>query len=64
MIDRPTELSLEQQFALQSFVHQVHNMSEEQSRNCLLWLYDQWLTRESSYRSISGDTWDIQLPNL
>lgn len=64
MIDRPVELTMEQQFALRSFSDQVNGMSEEQTKDFLVKLYEQMMIRETMYLSLIKREWNIQPPNL
>ena len=44
------QLSLEQQFTLHSFAHEVEKMNKEQAQDFLVKLYKEMLVRENLYR--------------
>lgn len=58
----PVQLSLEQQFKLQSFVTQVKNMSREQAQDFLVQLYEQMIVRETLYKELLKEEWGIGNP--
>jgi Phycobilisome degradation protein nblA len=59
MLDRPTELSLEQEFQLKSFANQVQTMSREQAQEFLIVLHEQMIIRETMYRDFSIHEWNL-----
>lgn len=59
MKSQPVELSLEQQFSLQSFKTQVAKMSETQSKEFLCNLYEQMLVREAFYKNLVKYEWGL-----
>ncbi|KPQ38096.1 MAG: NblA/ycf18 family protein [Phormidium sp.] len=61
-MDRPIQLSLEQQFSLRSFETQVAQMSHEQAQQFLLKLYEQMMLREVTYKNLLKHQWGIE-PN-
>ncbi|MGC9502664.1 NblA/ycf18 family protein [Baaleninema sp.] len=58
-MDRPIELTLEQQFSLRSFETQVAQMSREQAQQFLLQLYEQMMLREVTYKNLLKHQWGI-----
>ncbi|MBF2003816.1 MAG: NblA/ycf18 family protein [Synechococcales cyanobacterium C42_A2020_086] len=59
-MDRPIELSLEQQFNLRSFETQVEKMSREQAQHFLVKLYEQMMLRETMYKHFLKHEWGIE----
>jgi hypothetical protein len=59
-VDKPIELSLEQQFSLRSFQDQVANMSREQAQQFLIKLYEQMMLRETMYKHFLKHQWGIE----
>jgi Phycobilisome degradation protein nblA len=59
MINKPTELSLEQEFHLKSFADQVQNMSREQAQEFLIMLHEQMVIRETMYRDFLMHEWNL-----
>jgi hypothetical protein len=59
-MDKPIELSLEQQFSLRSFQDQVSNMSREQAQQFLVKLYEQMMLRETMYKHFLKHQWGIE----
>lgn len=59
-MDKPIELSLEQQFSLRSFQDQVANMSQEQAQHFLVKLYEQMMLRETMYKHFLKHQWGIE----
>lgn len=59
-MDKPIELSLEQQFSLRSFQDQVEHMSHEQAQHFLIKLYEQMMLRESMYKHFLKHQWGIE----
>lgn len=53
------DLSLEQQFNIRSFEHQVRGMTHEQSQTFLIDLYRQMLLQENSYRNLLKHQWGM-----
>jgi hypothetical protein len=58
------QLSLEQQFQLRSFMTQVKGMSREQAQEFLVRLYEQMIVRETIYKEILKNEWQIGNPSL
>ncbi len=56
------DLSLEQQFNLRSFEHQVQDMSREQAQEFLVNLYRQMILQENSYRTLLKHQWGMEEP--
>ncbi len=56
------DLSLEQQFNIRSFEHQVRDMSREQAQEFLVNLYRQMLLQENSYRTLLKQQWGMDEP--
>lgn len=59
-MDRPAELTLEQQFNLRSFETQVEKMDLEQAQHFLVKLYEQMMLRESMYKHFLKQEWGIE----
>lgn len=59
-MNRPVELSLEQQFSLRSFETQVEKMSLEQAQEFLVKLYEQMMLRETMYKHFLKHQWGIE----
>jgi len=59
-MDKPIELSLEQQFSLRSFQDQVAHMSQEQAQHFLIKLYEQMMLRETMYKHFLKHQWGIE----
>jgi Phycobilisome degradation protein nblA len=57
------DLSLEQQFNIRSFEHQVKDMSHAQAQEFLVDLYRQMVVRENSYKSLLKQQWGMEEPN-
>jgi hypothetical protein len=56
------DLSLEQQFNVRSFEHQVKDMSREQAQEFLVNLYRQMMMQENSYKNLLKHQWGIEEP--
>jgi hypothetical protein len=56
------ELTLEQQFSLQSFKTQAERMSREQAQQFLIQLYEQMMLREAMYKHFLKHQWEIGAP--
>lgn len=56
------DLSLEQQFNIRSFEHQVRDMSREQAQEFLVNMYRQMVLQENSYRNLLKHQWGINEP--
>ncbi|ABW32154.1 NblA/ycf18 family protein [Acaryochloris marina] len=61
-MDNFVELSLEQKFSLQSFEYQVQKMSKEQAQDFLIQLYKQMIIKETMYKQLIKQEWDISKP--
>mgnify|MGYP002777365344 CR=1 FL=1 len=59
-MDRPIELSLEQQFSIRSFETQVQRMSHEQAQDFLVKLYEQMMLREAMYKHFLKYQWGLE----
>ncbi|UBF28455.1 NblA/ycf18 family protein [Kovacikia minuta CCNUW1] len=59
-MDKPVELSLEQQFSIRSFETQVQNMSREQAQDFLVKLYEQMVLRENMYKHFLKHQWGLE----
>ncbi|WP_310482928.1 NblA/ycf18 family protein [Chamaesiphon sp. VAR_48_metabat_403] len=57
------DLSLEQQFNIRSFEHQVKDMSHAQAQEFLVNLYRQMVLQENSYKNLLKHQWGIEEPN-
>jgi Phycobilisome degradation protein nblA len=57
------DLSLEQQFSIRSFEHQVKDMSRDQAQEFLVNLYKQMMLQENSYKNLLKHQWGIEEPN-
>ena len=58
-MNRPIELSLEQEFSLRTFSDQVQQMSREQAQEFLLMLYKQMIIREATYQELLKHQWEV-----
>ena len=58
-MDRPVELSLEQQFSIRSFASQVKGMTHEQAQDFLVKLYEQMIVREATYKELLKHQWGL-----
>jgi hypothetical protein len=56
------DLSLEQQFNVRSFEHQVRTMSHEQTQEFLVNLYRQMMLQENSYKNLLKHQWGMDEP--
>jgi hypothetical protein len=56
------DLSLEQQFNIRSFEHQVRDMSHEQAQEFLVNMYRQMILQENSYRTLLKQQWGMDEP--
>jgi Phycobilisome degradation protein nblA len=56
------DLSLEQQFNVRSFEHQVRDMSREQAQEFLVNMYRQMILQENSYRTLLKQQWGMDEP--
>lgn len=52
-------LSLEQQFNLLSFSVQVKELTEQETKERLIKLYEQMLIQDTYYKSLIAKTWGI-----
>lgn len=62
-MSKPFDLSLEQQFSIRSFEHQVRDMSHEQAQEFLVNLYAQMMVKENNYKQLLKHQWGIDEPN-
>lgn len=51
-MDKPVELSLEQEFSLRSFQDQVALMTHEQAQHFLIKLYQQMLLKDTVFKAM------------
>lgn len=58
----PFELSLEQQFLVQSFKLQTQNLSKEQALDLMVNLYTQIIWQEATYKNLLKHQWGISEP--
>jgi Phycobilisome degradation protein nblA len=58
-MSRSFDLSLEQQFSIRSFEHQVKDMSHEQTQEFLVNLYRQMMLQENSYKNLLKHQWGM-----
>jgi Phycobilisome degradation protein nblA len=56
------DLSLEQQFSIRSFEHQVSGMTHAQSQEFLVNLYRQMMLQENSYKNLLKHQWGMEEP--
>ena len=61
-MSRSFDLSLEQQFNIRSFEHQIKDMSHEQTQEFLVNLYRQMMLQENSYKSLIKHQWGMDTP--
>jgi len=61
-MSKSSELSLEQQFSIRSFEHQVKDMNHAQTQEFLVNLYTQMMMQENSYK-VAPDRLQIFLVN-
>jgi hypothetical protein len=59
-MDQVTELTLEQAFSLRRFADQVERMSHEQAQALLIEQYRQMLLRETLYRDLLKQEWQLE----
>lgn len=59
-MNKPIELSLEQQFSIRSFETQVQKMSHEQAQDFLIKLYEQMMVREAMYKELLKHQWGLE----
>jgi Phycobilisome degradation protein nblA len=62
-MSRSLDLSLEQQFNIRSFEHQVSSMSHEQAQEFLVNLYKQMVLQENSYKNLLKHQWGMDTPD-
>jgi hypothetical protein len=55
----PVELSLEQQFNIQSFKAQAQELNETQAKELLVDLYQQMIHRDNVYKELLKKQWGI-----
>jgi hypothetical protein len=61
-MSRSFDLSLEQQFNIRSFEHQIKDMSHEQTQEFLVNLYRQMMLQENSYKNLLKHQWGMDTP--
>jgi len=60
---KSSELSLEQQFSIRSFEHQVKDMNQAQAQEFLVNLYTQMMMQENSYKNLLKHQWGMDEPS-
>lgn len=58
-MDKPMNLSLEQEFGLKNFANQVERMSREQAQEFLINLRKQMMMRENMYQEFLKHEWGL-----
>lgn len=58
-MNRPIELSMEQEFNIRSFSDQVNRMSREQAQEFLVNLYRQMMLKEEMYKHFLKHEWGL-----
>ncbi|MGB8698720.1 MAG: NblA/ycf18 family protein [Thermosynechococcaceae cyanobacterium] len=58
-MDHTFELSMEQEFGIQSFSVQVQNLSREEAQDFLVKLYRQMVMKETMYKHFLAQEWGI-----
>lgn len=58
-MNRPIELSMEQEFSIRSFSDQVDRMSREQAQEFLVNLYRQMMLKEEMYKNFLKHEWGL-----
>lgn len=61
-MSKSSELSLEQQFSIRSFEHQVKDMNQAQAQEFLVNLYTQMMMQENSYKNLLKHQWGMDEP--
>lgn len=59
-MNKPIQLSLEQEFSIRSFQSEVQNMSQKQAQELLVKLYEQMLVRENMYKQFIKYEWGLE----
>jgi hypothetical protein len=59
-MEKPADLTLEQQFSIRSFENQVQKMSHEQAQDFLVKLYEQMVIRENMYKYFLKHQWGLE----
>ncbi|MCY7335108.1 MAG: NblA/ycf18 family protein [Chamaesiphon sp.] len=62
-MSKSSELSLEQQFSIRSFEHQVKDMNQAQAQEFLVNLYTQMMMQENSYKNLLKHQWGMDEPS-
>ena len=62
-MSKSAELSLEQQFSIRSFEHQVKDMNHAQTQEFLVNLYTQMMMQENSYKNLLKHQWGMDEPS-
>ncbi len=62
-MSKSSELSLEQQFSIRSFQHQVKDMNQAQAQEFLVNLYTQMMMQENSYKNLLKHQWGMDEPS-
>ena len=62
-MSKSSELSLEQQFSIRSFEHQVKDMNHAQTQEFLVNLYTQMMMQENSYKNLLKHQWGMDEPS-
>ncbi|MGA1313995.1 MAG: NblA/ycf18 family protein [Pelagibacteraceae bacterium] len=58
-MDQQPTLSLEQQFDVELFKHQVYSMDESQCKSCLVSTYRSMLEMENNYKELLKHQWNL-----
>ena len=58
-MNKPTSLSLEQEFQLKSFADQVQRMSREQAQEFLIMIHRQMMIKEKMYQNFIKQEWNL-----
>ena len=59
VMNKPTSLSLEQEFQLKSFADQVQRMSREQAQEFLIMIHRQMMIKEKMYQNFIKQEWNL-----
>ena len=58
-MNKPLELSLEQEFSLRNFADQVQQMSREQAQEFLIVLHKQMIIQKTMYEEFLKHKWNL-----
>ncbi len=62
-MSKSSELSLEQQFNIRAFEHQIKDMNHAQTQEFLVNLYTQMMMQENSYKNLLKHQWGMDEPS-